>query len=289
MRLFTVIASICVTLAAHAQLSSSELRRTPAPEGASATVGDIIGALRGRLKASVISVDWSTDSFVVPVAGNAAGSGGTYFRSDFTFNNDRLTDQLIAVGWMAQGANNCTAPLTYFTLTANSVTFADDFIGRQLNRTGLGAVLVVAVDATGNLDDEGEIDGVSRIWTPQPNSNGTVSQNFAAISVTDSLGSVTATLMGLKQSTQFRSNVGIVNFDDVPHLWTFQSIPTGTITKVSVQPCSMTQTGLAAGSASSTGNVALSVKSDGFGFWWSGYGSSTDNVTGDGWVTRAIQ
>jgi hypothetical protein len=255
------------------------------------TLGDLLQRMRSSgVKSSVIAVDWTTESFIIPVAGNAAGSGGTYFRSDVVFNNDRLQDQRIAVGWFAQGQNNCSAALQYFNLSANSITVADDFVGQHLGKSGVGALLVVAVTANGSVDTNGEIDGYSRIWTPQPGSTGTVSQNFTAIDVNDSLGSLPATLMGLKQSTQFRTNVGIVNMDNAAaHGWTFTSIFNGRTTSLTVQPCSMLQTSATTGSASTTGNVAFTVKSDGFGFYWSGFGSSTDNVTGDGWVSRAIQ
>lgn len=266
------------------------IKPAPRPANAPHTIGELVDRMRSRVRASVIAVDWTTDSFVIPVAGNAAGGGGTYFRSDVVFNNDRLIEQRIAVGWLAQGQNSCAAPLQYFTLSPNSVTIADDFVNQGLNKTGLGALLVVAVSANGLLDEDGEIDGYSRIWTPQPGSTGTTSQNFAAIDVQDSLGSLPATLMGLKQSNQYRANVGVVNMDNTaPHTWTFTSIFNGRVTSVTVPACSMALTGAATGSASASGNVAFTVRSDGFGFYWSGFGSSTDNVTGDGWVSRAIQ
>ena len=260
------------------------------PAGAPDTVGALIRKKQEAVRTSVVSVEWTSDSFIIPVAGNAAGSGGTYFRSDVSFNNDRDTAQRIAVGWMAQGQNNCTAPLMYFSLPADSVTIVDDFVGQNLGKSGLGALLVLAVLSNGSLDEDGEIDGYSRIWTPQPGSSGTTSQNFAAIDVQDSIGSLPANLMGLKQSSQYRTNVGIVNLDtEAAHNWTFTSIFNGRVTSLSVQPCSMSQAGATANSASASGNLAFTVRSDGFGFWWSGYGSSTDNVTGDGWVARAIQ
>ena len=295
MRLRTTIvalaAGMITTTAVMAQVRLNDtIEAVERPAGAPGTIGELLGRMRSEVRASVISVEWSKDSFIIPVAGNTAGGGGTYFRSDLVFNNDRLQDQRIAVGWMAQGVNNCAAPLTYFNLSANSITTADDFVGQSLGKTGLGAVLVVSVLSNGAFDEDGEIDGYSRIWTPQPGSNGTVSQNFTAIDVQDSLGSLAATLMGLKQNTQFRTNVGIVNMDDAAaHTWTFTSIFNGRTTSVTVQPCSMILTGATAGSASPSGNVAFTVQSNGSGFWWSGFGSSTDNTTGDGWVSRAIQ
>jgi len=261
------------------------------PSGAPATIGELAKRMKAPIHDSVVSVDWSTDSFVIPVAGNSPGSNGTYFRSDVVFNNDRQASQTIAIGWLAQGANNCSAALEYFTLSSNSITVADDFVGQTLHRTGIGAILVTAVTSNGAFDDLGEIDGYSRIWTRQPNLvNGTVSQNFTAIALTDSIGSLPATLMGLKQNSNFRTNVGVVNFDDIVHAWTFRSIfNPNVVTNVTVQPCSMTLINAANGSGSASGNVAFTVTSDGFGFYWSGFGSSTDNFTGDGWVARAIQ
>jgi len=294
MRLQVWVLAAAMTVAATeavAQIRANETIEVAArPAGAPATIGELLERVRSEVRSSVISVEWTKEAFIIPVAGNTAGGGGTYFRSDVVFNNDRLQDQRIAVGWLRQGNNSCADALQYFNLSANSITFADDFVGQNLGKTGLGAILVLAVTANGSLDDDGRIDGYSRIWTPQPGSAGTVSQNFTAIDVQDSIGSVEATLMGLKQNAQFRTNVGIVNMDTAAaHTWTFRSIFNGQVTTVSVPACSMMLTGATANSASPSGNVAFSVKSDGFGFYWSGFGSSTDNTTGDGWVSRAIQ
>ncbi|MGN6185834.1 MAG: hypothetical protein ACTHQM_19540 [Thermoanaerobaculia bacterium] len=288
---FALVLTLLVAASLFGQTQVSEtIQAAERPSGAPATVGELVHLLASEVRPAVISVDWTTDSFVIPVAGNAAGNNGTYFKSDVVFNNDRLVDQRIAVGWLAQGQNNCSAALQYFNLSANSVTIADDFVGQTLGKSGLGAILVVAVLSSGLADHDGEIDGYSRIWTPQPGSGGTVSQNFTAIDTEDSIGSLTATLMGLKQSSKFRTNVGIVNMDTAAaHTWTFTSIFNRRMTSVQVPPCSMMQVPATLDSASSSGNLAFSVKSDGFGFYWSGFGSSTDNVTGDGWVSRAIQ
>lgn len=288
-----VIVSIAASASAQRHVVE-DIQRVERPHGAPRTIGELVERVRasqaGRVRANVISVDWTTDSFIIPVAGNAAGANNTYFRSDVSFNNDRLADQRITVGWLAQGVNSCAEPLQYFVLGSNSITLSDDFVAQKLGKTGIGAILVVSVTANGSYDDDGEIDGVSRIWTPQPGTGGTVSQNFAAIDVRDSLSSIPATLMGLKQNSQFRANVGVANLDNVAaHTWRFRSIATGVTTTISVPPCSMALTAAANGSASNSGNVAFTVTGDTGGYWWTGFGSSTDNVTGDGWVSRAIQ
>jgi hypothetical protein len=246
-------------------------------------------AARRHVRASVIALDDAADAFLIPIAGSTPGANGTFFKSDLVFDNDRSTAQTIAVGWLAQGVDSGHSGLTYFSLNANTITTADDFVATGLGKSGLGAIIVFAVDANRANDSSGRVNGFSRIWTRQPGSTGTVSQSFPAISVTDSIGSLVATIIGLKQSTQYRTNVGIVNLDTVAHTWTLRAVATGATFTITVPAYSVVQAPLAANSATTAGNVAVAMKSDGFGFWWSAYGSTVDNVTGDGWVARAIQ
>lgn len=259
------------------------------PAGAPLTVGELTERMHHRVHASVISVETSNDAFIIPIAGNAAGGNGTFFKSDVSLANYRNAQQRVGIGWLQAGVNNANAPLSYLNLPANTVVFFDDFVGGTLGKTGLGGILVLGVDAAGNLDDQANIDGFSRIWTPQPGSAGTVSQNFPAVDVKDSLGSLSAYVLGLKQNSQYRSNVGIVNLDAVTHTWTVRSIINGAAVTITVPPDSVVQTGIAAGSGLSNGNLALSISTTDSSFWWSAYGTSVDNVTGDGWVARATQ
>jgi len=289
LRLF-LISSVLVAGSLSAQLIPIER-----PAGAPAELGDAVQQIRADFlqraggSKRVVSVDTSDSSFLIPIAGNTAGSGGTYFRSDVVIANYRAVTQNIGIGWMALGADNTHSPLTYFTIPANTVAALDDFVGQTIHKTGLGGILVFGVDSGGANDSSANLDGFSRIWTPQPGSSGSVSQNFDAVSLTDSIGSLTAYILGLKQSASFRSNVGVVNLDTVSHTWTVRSVQTGATTTLTVPPYSVVQTGIVAGSAGSSPNFAVTVNSDGFGFWWSAYASSSDNVTGDGWVARAKQ
>ncbi|HXH41453.1 MAG TPA: hypothetical protein VNN08_22690, partial [Thermoanaerobaculia bacterium] len=114
-------------------------------------------------------------------------------------------------------------------------------------------------------------------------------QNFTSVSLQDSLGSLTAYALGLRQDSGFRVGAGVVNLDSVSHTWTVTSIATGARATIFVPAYSLAQTTLPGGFGSPAGNVNLTFNSDGSGFWWSGYASSTDNVTGDGWVSRATQ
>jgi len=291
LRLF-LVSSVLVAGSVSAQLIPIER-----PVGAPAELGDAVQSVRadfpqrtGGVRQRVVTVYTSDSAFLITIAGNTAGSGGTYFRSDVVIANYRGVTQNIGIGWMALGADNTHVPLVYFTIPANTIASLDDFVNTTLHKTGLGGILVFGVDSGGNNDSGADLDGFSRIWTPQPGSSGSVSQNFDAVSLTDSIGSLTAYIIGLKQSASFRSNVGVVNLDTVSHTWTVRSVQTGAVTTLTVPPYSVVQTGVAAGSATgSNANFGVTVNSDGFGFWWSAYASSSDNVTGDGWVARAKQ
>jgi len=291
-RLTFLAVALLVAPILHAQTLAEVRELTPIarPAGAPETIADGVRSLRERAVAKVIGVDLRDSAFLIPIAGNTAGGNGTYFRSDVTIGNYRSAMQNIGVGWLVAGADNTHNPLSYFTIPANSVASIDDFVGKTLNKTGLGGILIFGVDSAGNDDSNASLDGFSRIWTNQPGALGTVSQNFDAVTLTDSIGSLTAYIVGLKQSSDFRANVGVVNLDSVAHSWTATSVQTGAVTTLTVPAYSVVQTGVAAGSASaSSPNVVLTLKSDGFGFYWSAYASSTDNRTGDGWVARAKQ
>ena len=251
-----------------------------------ARVGDLVRRLpkpsEGIFRPHVIGLDSADTAFLFAAAGSVAGSGGTYFRSDVTLINHRSVDQRIAVGWIAQGQDNSNAPLQYFVVPANTPIILTDFVAQTLGKSGLGAVLVSGVTATLDADSSAQLDGFSRIWTPQPGAAGTVSQGFPSVSVLDSIGSLTAYALGNRHDSQYRTNVGVVNLDSVPHNWTIgvNGLHGSTSFVVSVPAVSMRQVALPSGDY---GDLALSYQSDGFGFWWSAYGASVDNISGDSW------
>lgn len=232
----------------------------------------------------VVSVDWEKEAFIIPVAGSVQGGNGTFFRSDVTIANRRLVPQNISVGFMVRGQNNGNVQMQRFSIDANTTTITRDFVASQLHTSGLGTILVIAVDSLGNTDTDAEIDGFSRIWTPQPGSAGTVSQAFESIDLEDNLS--TSYAYGLRADSGFRTNVGLVNLYSQPNTFTINVVGTGGNTSFTqfVQPYSMEQVPIPAGS---WGDLYLRITSDASNFnWWSAYGTSVDNVTGDGWVSH---
>ena len=246
-----------------------------------------------QVKPNIVSVDWTKESFIIPAAGSVAGSNGTFFKSDVTLANRRSSPQVVEIGFISRGVNNGSKPTQKFTIPANTTTIDNDFIGAVLHETGLGTLLVVAVtglQAGAPVDDLAEIDGFSRIWTPQPiqpgasSSIGTVSQAFESIDLEDNLA--TSYGYGLKADANFRTNVGLVNLYSTSNTFTINIIGTGGNTQFTqtVNPFSMEQPAVPAGN---WGDFYIRITSAASNFnWWSAYGTTVDNRTGDGWVSH---
>ncbi len=287
MRLLAAVLA-CVVLAASAIYAQSPVQ-SPAD---GKTIGELLGQLprpdSDRVRSKVVSADTTATAFLFPSAGSLPGAFGTYWRTDATLVNYRSADQRIAVGWLAQGVDNSQSPLQYYVIPARTPVIVADFVAQQLGKSGLGSVVVTAVTSTGDPDTSATLDGFSRIWSPQPNATGTVSLSFPGVTLVDSLGSVAAYGLGLRQDTQYRTNVGIVNTDSVSHTWTVSINGlhgSGSFT-ITVPPLSMRQVPLPSGDY---GDLLISLQADATGFWWSAYGVSVDNLTGDGWVSHVMQ
>ena len=239
---------------------------------------------------SVISTNRPAFAVLIPAAGNTTGNAGTHFKTDLYVMNFRSTQQRIEVAWMPMGGNNCSRSTSVITLNTGWRAY-EDFVGRTLNTSGLGSLLLVGITSGGAVDSSARIDANSRIWTPNPTKfQGTVSLPFPGVNNTDLTGNVRSYILGLRQDGQFRTNIGIVNLSTTAQR--FQREVYGTTNpgpatnQVEVPGCSMVQEGAPAGT---WGNLLASVVPLGNPVSWSAYGASVDNLTGDGWIVQAIR
>lgn len=243
--------------------------------------------------ASAIADSVSARAFIIPAAGSVAGGGGAlFFRSDVTLVNYRDTPQQVLVGFWAQGTTNPINSANYKTLTLPPGQFVtvQDFVAASLGTSGLGTLLFIPYTGT-DFDESGAIDGFSRIYTKQPGSTGTVSQPFDAVNP-DTLSAQyidEAVALGLRQDADFRTNFGIVNVDAVDHVFkvSFVGEKAQTTMNVTVKAYGMIQQSIPAGDYGAV-SILYQVTDAGDNFVsWVGYASSTDNLTGDGWVSLA--
>jgi hypothetical protein len=295
-RLITIFLSIALTvplLAASARQSKpgseSNPRLLASQPGRLARIIAAYKADRSGPRASAVADVRSTRLLLFPAAGNVRGSNGELFRSDVTLVsfNQTVPQKVVAI-WLQNGVTTDDPPFLEMTLAPNTYYTYKDFVGVTLQRLNqLGSILVVPVDGAGNVDFDGAaLDGFSRIWTNQPNATGTVAQPFEPVDPYSMYAFETATILGLRHDSQYRSNYGIVNIDDVPHTFTvrFLGEQAQNNLTVTVPANSMIHQAIPSGAY---GSLVIEIDVDDPVAPWFAYGTSNDNVTGDGWVSMS--
>lgn len=227
---------------------------------------------------------------IIPVAGNAAGANGTFFRSDISVINLRDATQRVLIFWLPQGSSGTTIASRAIDIAARSGLSSEDFVNEVLDgRTGLGAIEFVGVLEDGTFDPAALLHVSARIWTPRPDgAPGTMSQTFPAIvgDPTPPLAMV-KTLFGLRRSSQFRLNVGMTNPSESTQIFRVTVAISGTAgtdtqTFEATLPARSMEQRLVGGTASGTVQVVVVDLGGGAGDWHA-WASSVDNQSGDAW------
>lgn len=234
----------------------------------------------------------ASSQILIPAAGTTPGAQGTFFTSDIAIINLRQTAQRVRLDWMPQGGEQRRDPLTIEIDARSGVRFAN-FVAEVLQIVGLGSILVSGVTETGTHDLGALLHVTSRIWTPQPGTNGTTSQSLPVVPVS-TINTPAASIFGLRHSEQYRVNIGLVNLDLREQ--TFQisdpSAPTTPplVAQVTVPPLSMQQITLQWPADVDTpqyliDNITPAASRSNL---WLTYGVSVDNVTGDSWSQLGV-
>jgi hypothetical protein len=227
-----------------------------------------------------------TSQLLIAAAGSVAGLNGTFFRSDINIINYRDVDQKVRFLWLPQGMTGARQTPIDITIAKATGIGSEDFVASILEKSGLGSILVTAINFDGSFDPNGRLHATSRIWSNQPGlSSGTVSQTFPIISVNDINTTARLIITGQRRDDRFRTNLGLVNLD--PSEQTFQvEVRADNRTEqlnVVVPPLSMQQVPLSGPQATSlqirVSNISPAFRSSN----WIAYGSSVDNITGDSW------
>jgi hypothetical protein len=252
--------------------------------------------------ASAITNNQPARAVLIPVAANAPGASGSHFRSDVTVVLNSLRswpDDKVKVIWIPDGN---PAGAAEFTLAMGGLGAGNysDFVGTHLGLSGTGALLFVPVDETGNPDPEGAIDVYSRVWTPAVGgAPGTVSLQISGLDIAGLFSDDTAWITGLRLGgdlaaggKHYRANYGVLNLGDTdltfevvlnPHESTSEVLD-----RLTVRPGELLRRPLPVAEKPWSTRPVLEIRSIGnSGKSWTAYASSTDNVSGDGWVSIA--
>jgi hypothetical protein len=267
----------------RSEIATSVVAQPVAPEVMARLWSDAV-------RAQTVGDNRSSRYFIIPAAGSTAGANGTFFRSDVTLINYASTSEdVIALFWPSgQSTPPSTSPGVRLTLAPSHATTYIDFVATVLGKSGLGAILFFGVKGTA-IDTNAAIDGLSRIYTKQPGGEGTVSQEFPPVDVYNLLVADQSVSLGLRQDDGFRTNFGIVNADSIPHTVKVTAVGEKLTkdTTVTVPAFGMIQSSIPAGDYGAVTVVFDITDSGGASIAWVGYASSTDNITGDGWVSIA--
>ena len=153
----------------------------------------------------------------------------------------------------------------------------------NLGLSGLGCLVVIAIDAGGNVDPRASIDGSSKLWMTGSNNPGTVSQSVSGMPIKDLGSRTTLSAAGLRSDSGYRTNIGVVNLDVRSHTFAVDLNGERHSAKASVdvEPLSMRQIAIPSGDYGTLSAIFTSPSSD---FAWTAYGSSVNNFTGEGSV-----
>ena len=275
------------------QVTESMARRLPSEPGRLKRLMAQYEAARGEklgdksVRPNAVGDMRSARLLLIPAAGSVRGARGEFFRSDVTLISNRTdADQLVLALWLQNGVDTDNPPAVDLLLEPETYYTFTDFVGQQLDRENeLGSVLFVPFNEQGDIDFSGvSLDGFSRIWTNQPNATGTVSQPFEAVDPFSFYVFDTASIMGLRHDSQYRSNFGISNVDDVEHTFVVNFLgETASAERTIVVPAGgMIHQPVPSGTY---GHLVIEVTVDDPFAPWVAYGTSQDNITGDGWVS----
>jgi photosystem II stability/assembly factor-like uncharacterized protein len=232
---------------------------------------------------AIVSSAKANAAFVVPVAGAVRGAGGTLYTTELTLSNARQSPQVVLVTWLPRGGDGA---VTSFKLTipgsADPSGGAVKFFGlaKAFDLTGIGSMIVMAIDSSDTIDTNASIDATTRIWSLPTDGSAPISQSIPLARATLFSAHAHAAAAGLRHDSQFRTNSGIVNLSGQSHQFTIQidgERANGQLT-IEVPAFSLAQVPLPEGDY---GALTLDVLADRPDARWLLYGSSVDRTTGE--------
>lgn len=235
--------------------------------------------------------DGSSPAFILPAVGTVEGARGMLFRTDVTLSNGRSTEQDVLLAWLPQGNTNGPAVATFrVQLPALSddiggtITVPD--IADELGVSGLGSIVVIAVDAQGDVDPLASVDGFARVRSVSSCSLGSVSQSLPAVR-SQAFGTTRrARALGLRHESAYRTNAGVVNLSGTTREFTVVVDGQRRSTRLTITAAPFAPV-LTAVPDGNYGPVAITIISDGTAPW-AAFASTVDNSSGDSWSAVAM-
>lgn len=225
--------------------------------------------------------------FLVPVAGSVRGGGGAEYRTDLTIVNFDNSNQTVRLEWIPQATG--TTSRTNLTIGFFGFTTFEDVTAR-LQRNGIGAMLVTAINENESEDTAARLDAHARIRaTLSPSSPGTVSLGVPPVRLAEWRNDSPAFIHGVRSGDRYRVSVGVVNYDRnrEGHFKVRFRSALGIVTReFTLAPFTMTQLQF---TDAPFGDLSIYVEPRAGAGDWRAYATATDNITQSGWYVGAMQ
>jgi hypothetical protein len=222
---------------------------------------------------------------VIPIAGDGGGRFGTSYRTDVSLEAIDYDDFPAAVAWLPLGLDASRSLLTFIPARSTWNDYPPvwtNFPTRLLDETGFGAIVVAGVDAmesdlyrpiVARVNVHVEATGSCAISSSMPFKGQRPSRAPQAAAA------------GFRLGGGYRTNVGIVNLDREPHLYSIRTLTSdgsdGSASELLVAPRSLSVAALPPAEAETTAVVA--VETDSAGGEWTAWASSVHETSGDAW------
>lgn len=244
--------------------------------------------IAGPIESTAVLQSGAGSRLVIGAAGTVQGVS-QLFRTHLMLANFRNEQQSVRIDFLPQG----NMPRQSETVLLNP----SSFLPRTIPWSGLGSLLITAVNDEGSEDTGGRLSAIARIYSGDACNMGTVAQSFKAERVGTISGAESAYIVGLQQDRLFRTNIGVVNLHpEQEQTFTIRASGSGGLgtSEVTVPAMSMVQ--VPAPEACADGecgveyfDMVVTVDPNGVPGDWFAYGSSVHNGSGDAWVSSALQ
>ena len=220
--------------------------------------------------------------------------------SQSVFAGDRTTLTVSTTGvpaptlqWRKNGTaiSGATNPTLSFASTATTDAGRYEVVASNvLGTSGLGAILIQALDGQNNPTTAGALDANARIWTETTcgSLTGTVSQSVPAVLLEGWRNASPAYVHGVRHNPQFRTNYGIVNLDSQDRTFRVLVRSLGGLVEefVTVPRFGTVHRPVPPGVADGLSIYVEPLAPSGP---WRAYAATTDNQSGSGWTVVATQ
>lgn len=177
------------------------------------------GSVSATVTVGVVGVSYA-GTWVLPSSARVQGAGA-FWTTDLTVMNTGSVPASVAIKLLGHAGNGANGPERSYTIPAKGTSTWPDVLSLMFGReSDYGPILIRSTATT--------IVAQGQTWTTSP-TGGSYGQSVPAIGAAESVGATSRALAGLRQDSQFRTNIVLANMKESDAFVTLQVLlPDGT-------------------------------------------------------------